>query len=258
MCPQFLSQRLRNNYKRDNMLNANCSTILLNKIPKKMGDSGPFTFPCGLENNTVKQALVDLVGDDDFKRKEEVLAIDSPLITKVKKLPQDDTFNLKPSIEDPPSIELKYLPSHLEYAFLAEDSKLLVIIGKDHFPLPFIDEIIERLEGNEFYSFLDGFFSYFQIRIAPEDQEKSTFTCPYGTFAYRRMPFGFCNASATFQRYTMAIFHDMIESSMEVFMDDFSVFGNTFDSCLNNLKNMLSRCEATNLVLKLEKCHFMV
>ncbi|GJV05412.1 putative ribonuclease H-like domain-containing protein [Tanacetum coccineum] len=372
-------------------LNANCSTIMLNKIPEKMGDSGPFTFPCGLENNTVKQALVNLgasinmmpyslfeklapkeltptimsirladhtyrypkgiaedmlvrvgkfifptdfvilnmdevvqvpiilgrpflitlkalidvfdkkvtlrvgnesmvfnllesmkhpkesddtlyyvegfenifenenfqevettgcikppwieaynLGDDDFKRKEEVLAIDSPLITKVEKLPQDDTFNLKPSIEDPPSIELKYLPSHLEYAFLAEDSKLLedykpvvqhqrrvnpnikevvkkgvvkllnagliypisdspwvspvkvvpkkggmtvvmneknepmptrTVTGwrvcidyrklndatrKDHFLLPFIDQMLERLAGNEFYCFLDG------------------------------------------------------------------------------------------------------
>ncbi|GJV45626.1 reverse transcriptase domain-containing protein [Tanacetum coccineum] len=84
-----------------------------------------------------------------------------------------------------------------------------------------------------------------------------TFTCPYGTFAYRRMPFGLCNAPGTFQRCMMAIFHDMIEKTMEVFMDDFSVFRDSFDSCLSNLEQMLKRCEDTNHVLNWEKCHFM-
>ncbi|KAJ0520261.1 putative nucleotidyltransferase, Ribonuclease H [Helianthus annuus] len=129
---------------------------------------------------------------------------------------------------------------------------------KDHFPLPFIDQMLERLSGQQFYCFLDGFSGYFQIPIAPEDQEKTTFTCPYGTFAYRRMPFGLCNAPATFQRCMVAIFHDMIEDSMEVFMDDFSVFRSSFDQCLRNLDRMLARCEETNLMLNWEKCHFMV
>ncbi|GJV76673.1 reverse transcriptase domain-containing protein [Tanacetum coccineum] len=100
---------------------------------------------------------------------------------------------------------------------------------KDHFPLPFMDQMLERLAGNEYYCFLDGFSGYFQIPIDPLDQEKTTFTCPYGTFAYRRMPFGLCNAPGTFQRCMVAIFHDMIEKTMEVFIDDFSVFG---DYCL--------------------------
>ncbi|GJX26809.1 reverse transcriptase domain-containing protein [Tanacetum coccineum] len=117
--------------------------------------------------------------------------------------------------------------------------------------------MLERLAGNEFYCFLDGFSGYFQIPIDPQDQEKTTFTCPYGTFAYRRMPFGLCNAPGTFQRCMMAIFHDMIEKTMEVFMDDFSVFGDSFASCLSNLDKMLKRCEDTNLVLNWEKCHFM-
>ncbi|GKF59884.1 reverse transcriptase domain-containing protein, partial [Tanacetum coccineum] len=95
---------------------------------------------------------------------------------------------------------------------------------KDHFPLPFIDQMLERLCGNEYYCFLDGFSRFFQIPIAPEDQEKTTFTCPYGTFAYRRMTFRLCNALATFQRCMTAIFHDMVEDFMEVFMDDFLVF----------------------------------
>ncbi|GJT01151.1 reverse transcriptase domain-containing protein [Tanacetum coccineum] len=111
---------------------------------------------------------------------------------------------------------------------------------------------------NEYYCFLDGFSGYFQIPIDPQDQEKTTFTCPYGTFAYRRMPFGLCNAPGTLQRCMMAIFHDMIEETMEVFMEDFPVFEDSFSSCLSHLDKMLKRCEDTNLVLNWEKCHFMV
>ncbi|CAL8988441.1 unnamed protein product, partial [Prunus brigantina] len=129
---------------------------------------------------------------------------------------------------------------------------------KDHFPLPFIDQMLERLAGHSHYCFLDGFSGYNQIAIAPEDQEKTTFTCPFGTFAYRRMPFGLCNAPATFQRCMMAIFSDMIERFIEVFMDDFSVFGSSFDDCLNHLSLVLKRCQETNLILNWEKCHFMV
>nr|GEV45623.1 DNA-directed DNA polymerase [Tanacetum cinerariifolium] len=103
--------------------------------------------------------------------------------------------------------------------------KLNEATRKDHFPLPFMDQILERLAGNEYYCFLDGFSGYFQIPIDPKDQEKTTFTCPYGTFAYKCMPFELCNAPGTFQQCMMAIFHDMIEQTMEVFMDDFLVFG---------------------------------
>ncbi|GJR57027.1 reverse transcriptase domain-containing protein [Tanacetum coccineum] len=136
--------------------------------------------------------------------------------------------------------------------------KLNEATRKDHFPLPFMDQMLERLAGNEYYCFLDGFSGYFQIPIDPRDQEKTTFTCPYGTFSYRRMPFGLCNAPGTFQRCMLAIFHDMVEKTMEVFMDNFSVFGNSFQNCLSRLDHMLQRCEDTNLSLNWEKSHFMV
>nr|GFA70676.1 reverse transcriptase domain-containing protein [Tanacetum cinerariifolium] len=118
--------------------------------------------------------------------------------------------------------------------------------------------MLERLAGNEYYCFLDGFSGYFQIPIDPHDQEKTTFTCPYGTFAYRRMPFSLCNAPGTFQRCMLAIFHDMVEKTMEVFMDDFSVFGNSLENYLSRLDKMLQRCEDSNLSLNWEKRHFMV
>nr|GEW78201.1 reverse transcriptase domain-containing protein [Tanacetum cinerariifolium] len=242
----------------------------------------------------------------------------------------------KSSIHEPPEVEHKDLPPHLEYVFLEGDDKFPVIIvkdlsvevktalitvlkshkraflrnsliskslgkprtlctkkgsftiveneeneliptrlvtrwhvctdyrklnestRKDHFPLPFIDQMIERLVGNQYYCFLDCFSGYFQISINPKDQEKTTFTCLYGTFAYHCMPFGLCNALGTFQRCMMAIFHDMIKKTMEVFMDDFLVFKNSFQTCLSHLERMLKRCEDTNLCLNWEKSQFMV
>ncbi|GJW96718.1 reverse transcriptase domain-containing protein [Tanacetum coccineum] len=237
-----------------------------------------------------------------------------------------------PEIE-PPKLELKELPEHLEYAFLQEGDQLPVVISsslsatkkarllevlrnhkgaiawsiadikgidssfcthkilmEDEFKPsvqpqrwvnPIIKEVVkkeviklldvgliypisdnpwmlERLAGHEYYCFLDGFLGYFQIYIAPEDQEKTTFTCPYGTFTYKKLPFRLCNAPTTFQRCMTVIFHELIEDSMEVFMDDFSIFGSSFHHCLKNLEKMLKKCEETNLVLNWEKCHFMV
>nr|GEY54584.1 reverse transcriptase domain-containing protein [Tanacetum cinerariifolium] len=240
-----------------------------------------------------------------------------------KELKVCEAKTVKSSVDEPPKVELKDLPPHLEYAFLKGDNKFLVIIAKelgdeDKYALikhqrrvnPKIHDVIKkevekpldagliypisdsiwvspvhcvskkggftvieneeneliptrlvtngRLAKNEYYCFLDGFSEYFQIPIDPRDQEKTTFTCPYGTFAYRRMPFGLCNAPGTFQRCMLAIFHDMVEKTMEVFMDEFSIFGNSFENCLSRLDKMLQRCEDTNLSLNWEKSHFMV
>jgi hypothetical protein len=136
--------------------------------------------------------------------------------------------------------------------------KLNKTTKKDHFLLPFIDEMLERLAKHSYFCFIDGYSGFMQVPIHPDDQQKTTFTCPYGTFAYRRMPFGLCNAPTTFQRCMMAIFSDFIEEIMEVFMDDFSVHGTCFESCLKNLEKVLERCGEIDLVLNWEKFHFMV
>ena len=117
--------------------------------------------------------------------------------------------------------------------------KLNTATKKDHYPLSFIDQMLDKLARHSHYCFLDGYSGYNQIAIALEDQEKSTFTCPYGTFAFRRMPFGLCNAPATFQRCMMSIFSYFVEEVMEIFMDDFSLYGSNFEDCLNNLEIVL-------------------
>ncbi|RDX98102.1 Retrovirus-related Pol polyprotein from transposon 17.6, partial [Mucuna pruriens] len=116
----------------------------------------------------------------------------------------------------------------------------------------------KKLSRKSHYCILDGFSNYMQIHIAPDDQQKTTFTYPFDTFAYTRMPFGLCNALSTFQRCMTSIFSDLLQDCMEVFMDDFTVYAISFDSCLDNLSKVLARCIDTNLVLNFGKCHFMV
>ncbi|RVW22733.1 Retrovirus-related Pol polyprotein from transposon 17.6 [Vitis vinifera] len=86
-------------------------------------------------------------------------------------------------------------------------------------------QVCWRESGHPFYCFLDDYSEYFQIEIDVEDQEKTTFTCPFGTYTYRRMPFGLCNAPTTFQICMLSIFRDMVEQIMEVFMDDITIYG---------------------------------
>nr|GEY30505.1 reverse transcriptase domain-containing protein [Tanacetum cinerariifolium] len=369
-------------------MNEHCSVVIVNKLPKKLGDPGKFLIPCEfpgmdeclaladlgasinlmplsvwkelalpeltltcmtleLADGSVSKPIADFVvvdfepdprvplilGRCFLKTGCALIDVHKAIINSdpapslpnheqsapsfTNELKACEAKTIKSSIDEPPEVELKDLPPHIEYAFLEGDNKLPVIIAKelgdeekaalikvspvhcvpkkggftvvkneeneliptrlvtgwwvcidyrklneatrkDHFPLSFMDQMLERLAGNEYYCFLDGFSGYFQIPIDPRDQEKTTFTCPYETFAYRRMPFGLCNAPGTFQRCMLAIFHDMVGKTMEVFMDDFSVFGNSFETCLSRLDKMLQRCEDTKLCLNWEKSHFMV
>ena len=151
-------------------------------------------------------------------------------------------------------------PTHLTMGWrVCIDYRILdEVTRKYHFPLAFIDQLLERIFKHPFYCFLDGYSGYFQIEIVVEDQEKTTFIYPFGTYAYRRMPFGLCNAHATFQRCMVSIFSDLVECIMDVYMDDITLYGDTFEECLTNLETVLHRCIEKNLVLNWEKCHFMV
>ena len=129
---------------------------------------------------------------------------------------------------------------------------------KDHFPLPFIDQVLDGLAGKKFFSFLDGFSGYNQIQISPEDQDKTTFTCPWGTFAYRVLPFGLCNAPATFQRAVLSIFSELVHDAVEIYMDDFTPYGSNFQEALSNLGKVLTKCIEMNLSLSPKKCEFLM
>nr|GEU60709.1 reverse transcriptase domain-containing protein [Tanacetum cinerariifolium] len=148
----------------------------------------------------------------------------------------DENFESKSDIEEPPF----------------EKSPLTPIAKSKHL----LKNLLQIILNSNL--FLITWNIYFQMPIDPMDQEKTTFICPFGTYTYRRMPFGLCNAPATFQRCMPAIFHDMIEESVKVFMDDFSIYGSSFDHCLNNLNKLLQRCKDAHLVFNWDKCHFMV
>nr|GEY23311.1 reverse transcriptase domain-containing protein [Tanacetum cinerariifolium] len=182
--------------------------------------------------------------EEDFK----------PVVSPVYCLPKKGGFTVVENVEN----ELILTCLVMGWWVCIDYRKLNEATRKDHFPLPFMDQMLERLAGNQYYCFLDNFSRYFQISIDSKDQDKTTFTGPYGTFAYRRMPFGLSNALGTFQRCMMAIFHDMIKKTIEVFIDDFLVFENSFQACLSHLEKMLKRCEDPNLCLNWEKSHFMV
>nr|GEX70045.1 reverse transcriptase domain-containing protein [Tanacetum cinerariifolium] len=200
-----------------------------------------------------------LFRDNDFLLFEEADAflgleddLDSPKINPFYHDPEGDILLLETIL----NIELKDLPPHLEYAFLEGNNKLPVIIAKELGD----EEKSALIKGinPEFCTHKILMEEDYKPAVQHQRREKTTFTCPYGTFTYRRMPFGLCNALGTFQRCMLAIFHDMVEKTMEVFTDDFSVFGNSFENCLSRLDKMLQRCEDTNLSLNWEKSHFMV
>nr|GEV83763.1 reverse transcriptase domain-containing protein [Tanacetum cinerariifolium] len=153
---------------------------------------------------------------------------DSPWVSPVRCVPKNGGFTVVENEDN------ELIPTRLVtgWRVCIDYRKLNEATRKDHFPLSFMDQMLERLTGNQYCCFLDGFSGYFQIPIDPKDQEKTTFTCPYRAFTYRCMPFGLCNAPSTFQRCMMAIFHDMIEKTMEVFMDDFSIFRISFQLSL--------------------------
>nr|GEY11820.1 DNA-directed DNA polymerase [Tanacetum cinerariifolium] len=419
LMPKFASiikALIRNKEKLSKMartpINEHCSTVILNKLRRKLGDPGKFLIPCefpGMDEclalddleysqevlsffnviasgnptlyddlivSTTSPTLTPFV-DNDFLLFEELDAFlgleddpNSPKINPFYYVPEGDILLLeailnseplppfpnheqympllkkelkvceaktvKSSVDEPPKVELKDLPPHLEYAFLEGDDNLPVIIAKElgdeeksalikvlkshkraiawklsdiqcinpefytHKILmeedyklavqhkrrvnPMIHDVTKKeveklLDAGLIYPISDspwvspvhcvpkkGGFTVVEneenelilTQLVTGWREKTTFTCPYEMFAYRRIPFGLCNAPDTFQRCMLAIFHDMTEKTMEVFMDDFSIFGNSFENCLSRLDKMLQRCEDINLCLNWEKSHFMV
>lgn len=135
--------------------------------------------------------------------------------------------------------------------------KLNSATQKDHFPLPFITNILEEVAGHERYTFMDGYSGYNQVSIALVDRHKTAFTTPWGTFVWHVMPFGLCNAPATFQRLVMSIFSDLLYKSMTVFIDDFSTQSGIEDH-LGFVRESLERCRQSQMALNPEKTYLAV
>jgi len=131
-------------------------------------------------------------------------------------------------------------------------------IQKYHLLSPFIDQVLDALSGKNFFSFLDGYNGYKKIKITPEDQNKTTFTCVWSTFAYQFLPFGICNVATTFQWVVLGIFLDLVNDSLEIYMNDFMSHGDTFDMALANIQKLFKCCKQTHLSLSPKKCHMMM
>ena len=170
---------------------------------------------------------------------------DSRWVSPIHCVPKKGGFTIVPNDKN------KLIPQRIVtgYRMVIDFRKLNKATRKDHYPLPLIDQMLEKLSKHTHFCFLDGYTGFSQIHVSKDGQEKTTFICPFDTFAYRHMPSGLCNAPATFQRCMTTTFCDCCEKIVEVFMDDFSFYGTSFDDCLSNLDRVLQRCEETNLVL---------
>ncbi|KAK8705215.1 hypothetical protein V6N13_048821 [Hibiscus sabdariffa] len=129
---------------------------------------------------------------------------------------------------------------------------------KDNFPLPHIDTLVDNTAGHAWFSFMDGFSGYNQIKMHPDDMEKTTFVTMWGTFCYKVMPFGLKNAGATYQRAMVTLFHDMMHKEMEVYVDDMIVKSQTENEHINNLRKLFQRLRKYQLKLNPAKCTFAV
>ncbi|KAE8676162.1 Tubulin alpha-1 chain [Hibiscus syriacus] len=129
---------------------------------------------------------------------------------------------------------------------------------KDSFPLPHIDTLVDNTAGHAWFSFMDGFSGYNQIKMNPEDMEKTTFITMWGTFCYKVMPFGLKNAGATYQRAMVTLFHDMMHKEIEVYVDDMIAKSRTEEEHIQNLRKLFQRLRKYQLKLNPAKCTFGV
>nr|GEU31818.1 DNA-directed DNA polymerase [Tanacetum cinerariifolium] len=244
-------------------LNENCSAMLLKKLLKKLEDPGKFLIPCDFPGMGVCHTLADLGAS-------------------INPMPLSIWKNLSLPELTPTRMTLELADGSITHPKgVAKD--VFVKVGKFHFLTDFVvvdfetnprvPLILERSFLRTGCALIDVYGEEITLRVNDEAvnfnlNQTTRYSSTYDDLSVNRidiidvakeeMPFGLCNAPGTFQRCMMEIFHDMIEETMEVFMDDFLVFRDSFSSCLSQLDTMLQRCEDTNLVLNWEKCHFMV
>ena len=130
--------------------------------------------------------------------------------------------------------------------------------NKDNYPVPPMEQLLQMVSGSELFSLLDGFSGYNQVLVAEEDRLKTMFRTKWGTFAYRRMPFGLINAGATFPRAMDIDFHGLIGQSAVVYLDDITIFSKKREEHAFHLKQIFERCRKYGISLNPKKCVFAV
>jgi hypothetical protein len=131
------------------------------------------------------------------------------------------------------------------------------ITKKDNYPLPRIDELLDSLQDAQWFTTLDLASGYWQIKVRKEDQEKTAFITKFGTYEFKVMPFGLCNAPVTFQRTMDKVLDGIKEKFVLVYLDDVIIYSKTFKEHMKHLTEVLNRIRQANLRLKAEKCHFV-
>lgn len=140
--------------------------------------------------------------------------------------------------------------------FCIDYRKLNKITRKDNQPLPRIDDLLDSFQKSKWFTSLDLAAGYWQVPMKPEDIEKTAFITHLGTYEFLVMPFGLCNAPATFQRMMNIIFEDLLFKFIKIYLDDCNIHSKTFEEHLQHLEEVFNRLRKAGLKLKPSKCHF--
>jgi len=127
---------------------------------------------------------------------------------------------------------------------------------KDNYPLPKMDHILQRVAGSQRMSMLDGFSGYNQVAVHPDDQENTTFTTPWGTFMYAKMPFGLMNVGATFKGAIDIAFLEERDRFVVIYLDDITMFSKTDQDHLQHLRKVFLKCRNFGISLNPKKSNF--
>ena len=143
-----------------------------------------------------------------------------------------------------------------ETRYCIDYRKLNRITKRDNHPLPRIDDILDQLQGSKWFSTIDLASEYWQVEVEEADKEKTAFITNQGLYEFNVMPFGLCNAPATFQRLMHEVLGELIYNKAPVYLDDVNVHSKTFEQHLQDLKEVFERIRKAGLKLRIDKCYF--